>query len=283
MTKGRTDAVSAALDTIALPLFVPGNRPERFAKALSAGADAVIIDLEDAVPPSAKDEARAGLARALADLSPAVPLLVRVNAAGTAWHDQDLAACAELPLAGVVVAKAEDALSLEHAARRAGAGVIALVESASGLAAAHEIARASQRIAFGSIDFAADLGIAHERETLAHARFALALAARLAGQAAPIDGVTTDIRDAALIEADCRHAVGYGFAGKLLIHPAQIGPARAGFAPSPEEAAWARRIVDAAGDGTAAVAVDGAMVDAPVVIRARQILDRLAAHEASIA
>lgn len=268
------------LTRIALPLFVPGNRPERFAKALAAGADAVFVDLEDAVPPEDKPDARAGLAtalgEALAGLDAPVPVLVRVNAADTRWHGDDLAACATLPLSGIVLPKAETAEAIRDAGARTGLPVVALVESAAGLANAREIARASHRLAFGSIDFAADIGIAHERGPLSHARFELALAARLAGQGAPIDGVTADIRDAGLITDDCHHARTLGFGGKLLIHPAQIAPARAGFLPAEEEITWATRVVEAAGDGTRAVAVDGAMVDLPVVLRARQILDRAA-------
>jgi citrate lyase subunit beta/citryl-CoA lyase len=259
---------------------VPANRPERFAKALGAGADAVIIDLEDAVPPAHKQAAREGLAGALGDalssLARPAPVLVRVNAAETPWHADDLAACAPLPLAGVMLAKAETAESVRETGERTGLPVVALVESATGLANARGIARESRRLAFGSIDFAADLGIAHERAPLSHARFELALAARLAGQGAPIDGVTADIRDAELIMDDCRHARSLGFGGKLLIHPAQIPPAREGFRPSQEEISWATRVVDAAGDGTRAIAVDGAMVDLPVVLRARHILERAA-------
>ncbi|MBH1974675.1 MAG: CoA ester lyase, partial [Rhodobacteraceae bacterium] len=115
----------------------------------------------------------------------------------------------------------------------------------------------------------------HSRHALLSARSRLVLASRLAGIAAPIDGVTTSLRDATLIAEDCAHAVDMGFGGKLLIHPAQIGPARLGFAPSHEQITWAQRVLEA--DQTAsAVQVDGAMVDAPVLARSRQILARAA-------
>ncbi len=271
---------TGTIDRIVLPLFVPGDRPERFGKAAAAGGDAVIVDLEDAVAPEAKAAARARLAEALAPLAGGLPLLVRINARGTPWHDDDLAACAGLPLAGIVLPKAETAADCTRVGEATGLPAVALVETALGLANAGEIARASRRLAFGSIDFAADLGMAHEREVLRPARFALAMAARFAGRAAPIDGVTTAIRDGEAVADDCRHAVAMGFAGKLIIHPAQIAAARKGFAPSEGECDWARRVLAAVEGGAAAVAVDGAMVDAPVIARARQILARAASASA---
>lgn len=276
--KDKTEKDQAgAIDRVTLPLFVPGDRPERFAKAMAAGADAVIIDLEDAVAPDAKEHARAGLAAALSGLAGSVPVLLRINARGTPWHAGDLAACAGLPIAGIVLPKAESGADCVAVGAATGLPVVALVESALGLRNAEEIAVASCRIAFGSIDFAADLGIAHERDVLLPARFALAVAARLAGQAAPIDGVTTALRDEDVIAEDCRHAVAMGFGGKLIIHPAQIAAARKGFAPSEGECDWARRVLAAVEGGAAAIAVDGAMVDAPVIARARRILERAAA------
>ncbi|MEI4473012.1 HpcH/HpaI aldolase/citrate lyase family protein [Frigidibacter sp. MR17.24] len=265
--------MTAAIARICLPLFVPGDRPERFAKAAAAGADAVCIDLEDAVSPAAKAGARARLAQEIAAAAAGGPVLLRVNAADTPWHGEDLAAAAALPLAAIMLPKAESAAQV-RAAAAGGHPVVALIESARGLDRAAEIAQAAARLAFGSIDYAADLGIGHTRFALAQARGALVLASRLAGLPPPIDGVTTAIRDAALIEDDARHAVEMGFGGKLLIHPGQIAPARAGFAPSDEETGWARRVLDAAGDG-AAVAVDGAMVDAPVIARAQALLARV--------
>lgn len=252
------------------PLFVPGNRPERFAKAAASGADCVIIDLEDAVAPEDKAMAREAAARARPE---GVPLLVRVNAAGTPWHGEDLAALAASP-AGIILPKAEEtsALAVIRAAIGPGRALVALVESARGLAAARDLARASTRLAFGSIDFAADLGCAHTREALLAARSELVLASRLAGIAAPLDGVTAAIGDDALTEADSRHAADLGFGGKLLIHPRQVAAALRGFAPSSAEVEWARSVLAAGGAG--AVAVDGMMIDAPVRIRAERILAR---------
>lgn len=264
---------AAPVETLALALFVPADRPERFAKAAGAGPDAVIVDLEDAVAADAKPAARDGLHEALAALGAAQPLLLRVNARGTAWHAHDLAAAASLPLAAVMLPKAESGNDVLRAAGETGLPVVALVESARGIAALDEIAAASARIAFGSIDYAADLAIGHTRQALADARARITLACRLAGLPAPIDGVTASVRDLALLADDCAHAREMGFAGKLLIHPAQIAPARAAFRPSAAEADWARRVLAAAAD-SGAFMLDGAMVDAPVLARARQILAR---------
>jgi citrate lyase subunit beta/citryl-CoA lyase len=250
--------------SLTLPLFVPADRPERFLKAAAAGADAVIVDLEDAVAPEAKAASRDLLVEGLAAMPRAMPVLLRINGTDTEWHEADIEAARRLPLAAVMVPKAEEPGDLHRVADRCGCPVIALIESAAGLHRAVGIAGASERIAFGSIDFAADLAMA---------RSTLVMAARIAGKAAPLDGVTTAIQDAGLIAEDCTHAVELGFSGKLLIHPAQITPARRGFAPSQEELGWAKRVL-AAQAGGAAVRVDGAMVDAPVVQRARQIMAR---------
>ncbi|MFN4171162.1 MAG: HpcH/HpaI aldolase/citrate lyase family protein [Pseudorhodobacter sp.] len=264
------------LATITLPLFVPGDRPDRFAKAAAAGPDAVIVDLEDAVPAPAKEAARAGIGAALAQAAITLPVLLRINAADSAWHAADLRAARDLPLAAIVLPKAETAADLVRVADATGRPVIALVETARGLAGVEALAPAAARIAFGSIDYAADLAIGHTRQSLLQARSRLTLASRLAGLPAPLDGVTTAIHDADTIVSDCAHAVEMGFGGKLLIHPAQIAPARQGFAPSQAEIDWAGRVLAAVAGGDAALAVDGAMVDAPVIARARQILARTA-------
>jgi citrate lyase subunit beta/citryl-CoA lyase len=257
--------------TAVTPLFVPGNRPERFAKAAAAGADAVIIDLEDAVAPEEKEAARRAAAGVALE---GIEVLVRINAAGTPWHAEDLAALASARIAGIILPKAEDPATLAaiRAALGDGRAVIALVESARGIAAARELARGAARLAFGSIDFAADLGCAHTRNALLIARLELVLASRLAGIAAPIDGVTATINDDTLTEADARHAAELGFGGKLCIHPRQVAPALRGFAPDAEEVEWARKVIAAGGEG--AVAVGGMMIDAPVRIRAERILSR---------
>jgi len=256
-------------------LFVPGHRPERFEKALAAGADRVIIDLEDAVAPADKDSARAALAAWLATTPARVA--VRVNAADTPWFEHDLALLSQPAVSTVVLPKAEDTAVLARlAAQRAGLALVPLIESAAGMAAARTLAAAPdvERLAFGHIDFQLDLGMkdAEEADLLPH-RNELVLASRLARIAPPLDGVTVAIDDAERLAADVQRARRLGFGGKLCIHPKQVAGVRAGFAPTDAELTWARRVLEAAAAaGGAAVAVDGKMVDKPVLLRAEGIL-----------
>lgn len=254
------------------PLFVPATRPERFAKAAQSGADAIIIDLEDAVAAADKDAAREGLAgREL----PPVPLILRVNGIGTPWHEKDLAMAAALPFDAVMLPKSETAGDIASVRALIGSKpIMALVETARGVAEAAAIARSDgvERLAFGSVDFCSDLGCAHEWDALLHARSAIILASRVAGIAAPIDGVTLQLDDDAQAGEDARKASALGFTGKLCIHPRQVRPVLAGFTPRAEEVEWAQRVAGVGDQG--AVSVDGLMVDPPVLRRARQILAR---------
>ncbi|MET8520633.1 CoA ester lyase [Nocardioides sp. NPDC004968] len=256
-------------------LFVPGDRPERFAKAAAAGPDVVVVDLEDAVAPAHKDAARAHVTDWLPRAG--VTVAVRINAAGTTWHDADVAALAAL--AGpslVVLPKADSPATVADvlAALPDGSAVVALVETALGVARAIDLARSPGvvRLAFGSYDLAAELGVDPDHApALAPARGNLVLASAVGGLAGPIDGVTGDVRDHERLTADVTAAAALGFAGKLCIHPGQVAPAAAALAPSPDEVAWAERVLaDATEDGVALV--DGRMVDAPVVARARRIV-----------
>jgi citrate lyase subunit beta/citryl-CoA lyase len=243
-------------------LFVPGDRPGRFGKAAGSGADVVILDLEDAVAPADKDSARVEVRAWLRHTA----AMVRINAPGTPWFDADAAMVAALGVP-VVVPKAETPGVL------AGFGaVVALVETARGVERAAELAAVPSvtRLAFGSVDLAAELGVAPEdREPFAYARSRLVIASAAAGLAPPVDGVTTDLRDDQRLEADVRYARRMGFGGKLCVHPRQVAPVRAGFAPTEAERDWARRVLTA---GASASTVDGRMVDKPVLDRARRIL-----------
>jgi citrate lyase subunit beta/citryl-CoA lyase len=259
--------------SLSFPLFVPSDRPERLAKAAASGADAVLADLEDAVARDRKQAARESLAAWLYTNQTEVPVCLRINAETDAAHEADLDLCASLDLAAIVLPKAESAAAIARAAGRTGLPVIALIETARGLAQVEEIATEAAQLAFGSIDFAADLGMQHTPLALHHARSRIVLASRLAGIVAPLDGVTTAVRDAELLRRDCAHSVEMGFGGKLLIHPDQVSPARAAFAPDAATIDWAERVL--ATEGAGAVLVEGEMVDAPVVARARQVLRRV--------
>jgi citrate lyase subunit beta/citryl-CoA lyase len=268
-------------------LFVPADRPERHARALATGAGGVIVDLEDAVAPERKTSARGGLAASFAALPPQqrVRLLVRINAAGTPWHDDDCAQVGALAaqglIAGVVLPKAERAADLSRIAQAIGPeGVLVpLIESVAGLDAADALAAAPQvlRLAFGNLDFQADLGLACDADEaeLVPVRLALLMASRRAGLPAPIDGVTADWRDAARLAADTARARRGGFGAKLCIHPEQVAPVHAALGPGADELAWARRVVDAIeASGGGVVSLDGKMVDAPLVRLAERMLAR---------
>jgi citrate lyase subunit beta / citryl-CoA lyase len=261
-------------------LFVPGNRPERFAKALASGADAVIIDLEDAVPLDAKDTARAALAQAWPDFDAdqRARLLVRVNPAGTPWHAADLAALGGLPsLGALMLPKAGNPQQVEHAFSASGVPVLPLIESAEGVGQMDAVARAqgTLRLGLGHIDLQADLGLScgPDEAEIAPIRVALVVASRRAGLPAPVDGVTTATTDADVLTRDAQRSRRFGFGAKLCIHPAQVAGVHQALAPTDAECDWARRVLaaeTAAGGG--AFSVDGKMVDPPVLLLARQIL-----------
>ena len=262
-------------------LFVPASRPDRIPKALASGADVVIVDLEDAVEKSAKSEARANLA-SFAASHPDTPLLVRINDASTEWFLDDLAVVKNLPAgSAVLLSKAESATQVAAAAAT-GLPVIPLLESARGIAALADIAAVPgvARLSFGALDLGLDMGIAQGTAgadtVLDQVRFQILLHSKAAGLAAPIDTIFPAIKDEAGLAKFASRACEMGFGGMLCIHPSQVAVVHAAFAPSEADAAWAQRVVDAANENTAgAFRLDGEMVDAPVIARAKQILARL--------
>ncbi|MEO6293636.1 MAG: CoA ester lyase [Burkholderiaceae bacterium] len=282
--------MKSALTTACSFLFVPANRPERIPRALASGADAVIVDLEDAVAPQDKPVARQRLAQAFATLDAAqrLRLLVRINALGTPWHADDVALAQRLAqqgLGGLMLPKAESVSALIQMAAVIGAtcALVPLIESVAGLDGVDELARAPQvaRLAFGHLDFQADAGLdcdAQESE-LVPVRLALVLASRRANLAPPVDGVTPDIQDAARLQGDATRARRGGFGGKLCIHPSQVAGVNQAFTPSADELAKAQRVLaafEAAGGGV--FSLDGRMVDAPVLLLAQRMLARAAAR-----
>lgn len=265
-------------------LFVPANRPERFAKALASGADAVIIDLEDAVAPMEKAPARQLLAAGFDTFSPAerARLVVRINASATPWRGDDMqlmAALAARGLGGVMAPKAERPVNLQLLAKAVGpdCALLPLLETVAGLDAANALASCPQvvRLVFGNLDFSADLGLhpGPDEAELAPVRLAVAMASRRAGLPPPVDGVTPNIQDPDRLQADADRARRGGFGGKLCIHPSQVAVVNAAFTPSAAEREWAERVLvafEAAGGGV--VSLDGRMVDAPVVRLAQRTL-----------
>ncbi|CAN7248061.1 HpcH/HpaI aldolase/citrate lyase family protein [Variovorax paradoxus] len=253
-------------------LFVPGDRPERFDKAAASGAHEVVLDLEDAVAPAAKAGARDRVAAWLTDGHAA---FVRINAAQTEWHADDLRMLQRVPSASVMLAKADAASLARTAQALPGRRIIALLETVAGFMDLPALVRVPglERIAFGSVDFATESGVADEGEALTAVRVQIALHASHAGLPAPVDGVSVHFTDVDAIRADALRSRQLGFGGKLCIHPRQVAEVNAAFRPTSEDAEWARAVIAAfeASRG-AATSVDGQMIDKPVVDRARRIV-----------
>lgn len=288
-----TDRITRRIDgadgyrPVVVALYAPADRPERFDKALAAGADAVIIDLEDAVTASRKGYAREQLAvfaeawSTSAGGRPAVQ--VRVNARGSEWHDDDLAALAALPPEfGIRLPKTQAPADVEHVRAAApGRGVHALLESALAVERAFEIASAGvASIAAGEADLRADVGVpagAAGEPGLAWSRGRIVNAAAAAGLDAPLMAVWADVADLAGLEASCRAGRVLGYGGRTAIHPGQLDVIRRAFTPTADEVARARAVVervrDAAEAGTGALVLDdGSFVDIAMVRAAQRVL-----------
>ena len=262
-------------------LFVPGTRPDLFAKVGRVHPDAMVADLEDAVAAGEKPAARTTALAALAAARPDAGLvLVRINPPGTSWFDEDLAAAASARGAvdGVVLPKYEAAAQLEavRAALPPGATVVVGVESALGVADARPLLAAGPNAAyFGAEDYIADLGgrrTAAGTEAL-YARSAVSLAARLAGVPA-IDEAVVDVRDQEVFRRNATEGRNLGYRGKICIHPTQVVVAHEVFTPTAEEVAEAQAVLAAEARGVAVI--NGQMVDAAHVKMAREVLHRAA-------
>ncbi len=278
-------------------LFVPGNRPELLAKAVASGADAIIFDLEDAVPEASKRLARENLAT----LEPLpVPLYVRVNGGETDHLWEDVAAAGASGAAGIVLPKAEEPsllqriegaltiLELSGRGSRGGIEIVPLIESARGVMTTYEMCRSTPRVRsvlFGSGeegDLVADLGCqwTPEGTGLLAARAAVLMAARAAGVQEPMEAVYMDFKNLDGLRTECELARRLGYVGKVAIHPQQVAVINDVFTPSAEEVAKHQRIVDtfeeAVAHGSASISVDGRMVDYAVARVSRSILARAA-------
>lgn len=269
-------------------LFAPASRPEVVAKLPRSEPDGVVLDLEDAVAPSGKQDARRvarELGGRLATEHPGIAVYVRVNAVPTEWFTDDVRRALHPDLAGVVVPKVESPAQVEAVLEAlAGAGVgdlgiLAGIETAAGVAAVEQLLRPPVTAAyFGAEDFIADLGGVRtpgNREVL-YARSRVVLAARLGGVHA-LDQIVATYDDEAVFVADAGEGKALGYGGKLCIHPRQVAWANGVFSPSPDELERARRLLDAyeaaASAGDSVITFDGQMVDEPMARRARALLD----------
>jgi citrate lyase subunit beta / citryl-CoA lyase len=263
-------------------LFVPGDRPDRFEKALASPADAVVIDLEDAVAAPHKAAARESLAAFALATGETERVVVRINGPSTPWYEDDLAMLRKAGVRALMLPKAERASTIDHVRSVCPTiAVLPLVETARGVLAADALACALgvQRLVFGTIDFALDMDLQGPLAAtlgLDAAASRLALVSRAAGLESPVAGVTVAIDDEGALRADVDRARAHGFGAKLCIHPKQVSIVHDVLAPSAEELAWAERVIAAAGRAAgAAVQLDGRMIDKPVIERARRMVRRV--------
>jgi citrate lyase subunit beta/citryl-CoA lyase len=264
-------------------LYVPGSDPRRIEKALASDADAVILDLEDSVAPSRKEEARETVASSLRSKHEK-PVFVRINAPGSALAEEDIEAVAGSNLAGLRLPKTESAEAVRRVAEqievlRCEAGIQCLIESALGLELVFEIACAHEKVvgmSLGEADLATDLGVRNEAGLL-YARSRLVVATKAAGLPGPVQSVYTNVRDEEGLRRSTEEGKNLGFVGRSAIHPDQVSTINEVFTPTKEEVTEAEdllsRLEESAGAGTGAFALeDGRFVDEAVVGSARLTL-----------
>jgi citrate lyase beta subunit len=267
-----------ALDSARSFLFVPASDERKLRKALATAADVVVADLEDAVSFAQKDAAREAVRRVLPDEPSDALVAIRVNGADTAFFAADVELVQELRPDVLVLPKASPAAV--DALGGDGPPVVAIVETADGLREAYEVASQPrvQALIVGTIDLGVELRLEQRADGLEilFARSKAVLDSAAARVRAPIDRVWTDVRDGDGLEADARFARSLGFRGKACVHPDQIEIVNGVFTPSDEELTRARRVVEAyelaVGEGEGVTAIEGEMIDLPVVERARQVL-----------
>jgi len=258
-------------------LFVPGSRPDRFSKALAAGADAVIIDFEDSVDEHLKAEARCNLSVFLMQ-HPDVSVVVRINAADHPMHTEDLLFCEKHQrIAAILLPKAENREQVLRVAE-GGKPVWPLIESGAGVKKLSEISavKGVERLTFGALDLALDLGLRASSSAayrmFDQIRFELLINSALNKLEKPLDTVYPDIADKTGLNDFAQDARDMGFSGMLAIHPAQVEIINQVFTPSSEEIEWAKRVVEAATGAPGAFKLEGKMVDAPVIAEAERIV-----------
>lgn len=260
-------------------LFVPGNRSDRFDKALSTCADYIILDLEDAISPKEKAKARDLIDNWFNKQNRVInELLIRVNGIDTSWYDDDIRLIKSLPIKGLVIPKVEKSEVINSASDALGEDkiLVALLETVTGIINIRELAshKKISCIAFGGADFRVDSGIEGDERELDYIRTKIVLESQYAGLYRPIYSVTEDINNQARLESDVVTAKQFGFGGKLCIHPDQIDIVNKGFMPNASDIAWANNVISKINlAGNDAVAIDGKLIDKPIIERAKHILN----------
>ncbi len=253
-------------------LFVPGDRPERFEKAIASGAHEIVLDLEDAVAEDRKREARDAIANWLSSRPNAT---VRINAADSLWFEEDIKMIGEHPGLAVMLPKADLETTREVSNRLDDRPITALIETVRGVCELRELLalRGVERAAFGSLDFSVESGIEDKGDALTPVRIQIVMESRYAGIMPPVDGVSLELKDTDRITTDTLRSRSLGYGGKLCIHPKQVVPVNETFLPTSVEREWATKVMAAIeSSGGGATSVDGKMVDKPVIEQARRIL-----------
>ena len=267
-------------------LFVPGHRFDRFEKAHSTSTNFMVIDLEDAVAPQDKTLSRENVLEWLTmSKNHAIKTIVRINGIETEFFKQDAQALSHFEMAAIMVPKVESTQVLEaldNCIENKHIPFIPIIESAQGLLNLQAIANGPRvdRLAFGSVDFQLDTGIPSEGQALLFARSSIVIASAAAKLQSPIDGVTLEIGDTQALKKDIEYAKSLGFGAKLCIHPCQVEETLSGFSPNEKEVAWAREVCLASDQAQgSAVRLNGKLIDLPVVLRAKRILQSFHADQ----
>lgn len=255
-------------------LFVPANRVDRFEKALNTQADVIIVDLEDAVPVDLKVSARQALKNWLI-ANPQQQIMIRTNSRKTEWFEADIKLAKLSNVRAIVLPKTESPEDILAILTVQNIEVFALIETPLGFANIRQIAQTAylRALMFGSIDFQLEMNMHGGYAELLSFRNEFVLASKLAGIESPVDGVTVDFQDEALIELETQQAKNLGFTGKLCIHPNQVNIVNKVFSPTQAEIDWAIRVIKVVKEAQGqALSLDGKMIDLPVILRAEKIL-----------
>jgi citrate lyase subunit beta / citryl-CoA lyase len=257
-------------------LFVPANRIERFEKALNTAADAIIIDLEDAIPAHLKNVARKNLKQWLLD-HPEHKVMIRINPQQTEWFNEDVQLSKLSNVIAIVLPKVETPEDIQAINTIQQIDIFPIIETPLGFSNVRHIAStiSVQALMFGTIDFQLEMDMQGSYLELLSFRNEIVLASKLAGISSPIDGVTVDFKNEALLKLETLQAKKLGFTGKLCIHPNQIQIVNEIFTPSTKEIEWAQKVLLAVDNGEGqAVSLDGKMIDLPIILKAKKLLQK---------